>query len=391
MATVGYRSIVTKPVLVWTAAALANKLPIAMAPLAFVFLAREMPGGYALGATLAALWVVSEVVGAPLLGVWFNPERARLHLAFGLGAGALAYGALSLGETLPAPALFVLTFLSGFGPAASPGGLRAILTRLVPEEDVSKVLSAEVSLNGLVWAMAPVVVAFVATGVSPGTPMAVAAALDVVAVAVVVFFLPEGRTEEAPPGGTTSTKVLASAWPSYLTAAASMAMVAIVELVLPALVESKGIEVRAVAPLLATFWVAGVLGGYLYGRRTWPASRRVQAFVSLLVTTTALTLVAVAPGAVGIGIALAVGGMFQSAVLVTRNLSLRDALPASAHTAGYALMYATTGVGYSIVAATSALVMTYTSPGVAILGGGAITLVLGVVATVSEGRRPKRS
>ncbi|MFE0020204.1 MFS transporter [Amycolatopsis sp. NPDC059021] len=385
-ATVGYRSIATREVLVWGLAALANKLPIAMAPLAFVFLARELPGGYTLGATLAAVWVIAEVVGAPLLGMWFSPRHARIHLGCGLGLGAVSYAVLGFGQSLPTWLLFAVTFLSGFGPAASPGGMRALLTNLVPERDAPKVLSAEAVLNGLVWAAAPALVAVLALQAGPGVPMALGAVLDVAAVAL-VFLLPELTvTDDAESAQHTGSRArtLVSAWPIYLTAAASMAMVSTMELVLPALLESKGIPVATVAPLLVVFWVGSVVGGFLYGRRTWPGTVRAQGFVVLLITITAISLVAVLPGVVAIGATLAVGGIFQSCVLVTRNLSLRRRLPAAAHTAGYAIMYATTGVGYSIVAVTAALVMAHASPTVAILGGGVISVVIVLASGLAE-------
>lgn len=385
-ATTGYRSIATREVLIWGLAALVNKLPIAMAPLAFVFLARELPGGYALGATLAAVWVIAEVVGAPLLGMWFSARHARAHLGFGLGLGAVSYAVLAYGQSLPTWVLFAVTFLSGFGPAASPGGMRALLTNLVPERDAPKVLSAEVVLNGLVWAAAPALVAVLALQAGPGVPMALGAALNVAAI-VLVCCLPKltvTEDEESRPRAGSRVRTLMSAWPIYLTAAASMAMVSTMELVLPALLESKGMPVAAVAPLLVVFWVSSVVGGFLYGRRTWPGTVRAQGFVVLLITITALSLVAVVPGVVAIGMTLAVGGVFQSCVLVTRNLSLRERLPTASHTAGYAIMYATTGVGYSIVAVTAALVMAYASPTIAILGGGAISVIIALASGFAE-------
>jgi hypothetical protein len=132
-----------------------------------------------------------------------------------------------------------------------------------------------------------------------------------------------------------------------------------------------------------------VAGGVVYGRRQWPGGVRRQSLVCLLVTTVALTSVALLPGAVGMGFGLAVGGAFQAAVLVTRNLSLRERLPAASHTAGYAIMYAATGVGYSIVAASSALVLTFLSPAAAVLGGGMVTLVIVAAGGLAERERPR--
>lgn len=61
----GYRDLMTRAFLLWAVVSLASKAPVAMAPLALVFLSRESPGGYTLGATLASVYVLGEVVGAP--------------------------------------------------------------------------------------------------------------------------------------------------------------------------------------------------------------------------------------------------------------------------------------------------------------------------------------
>ncbi|MEV4050680.1 MFS transporter [Amycolatopsis sp. NPDC049688] len=389
MGTTGYRSIATAPVLVWAGTAVAARLPIAMAPLALVFLARGLPGGYAFGATLAAVWVLAEVIGAPVLGLWLRAERTKAHLLLAFGVAAACYLGLAFGPALPTAVVVALTFVAGFAPAASPGGLRALLTRLVPEDDVAKVLSAEVMLNGLIWAGAPAVVAFLAVGAGPGAPMAVAGALNLLAFGLVVFRLPEGVPDDTGPAVRVTAKTLAAPWPVYLTAAASMAMVSTIELVLPALIESRGLSVATVGPLLVVFWVSSVAGGVVYGRRRWPGSASRQSLVCLVVTTAALSAVAVLPGVAGIGATLAVGGLFQAAVLVTRNLSLRERLPAVAHAAGYSIMYAATGIGYSVVAAASALALRALSPAAAIGFGGAITVVIVAISAVAE-RRPVR-
>ncbi|MGW5049853.1 MFS transporter [Actinokineospora sp. NPDC004072] len=387
MTETGYRSIATKAVFTWAAAALANKLPIAMAPLAFVFLARDLPGGYTLGATLAAVWVFAEVVAAPVLGMWFKPEHARWHLAGGLAVGAAAFAALAIGRELPTAALVVFAFLAGVGPAASPSGLRALLTAMVSEKDAAKALSAETVLISVVWALAPAVVAFLALAVSPSAPVALGAALNVVTI-LLVFRLPPGRPAEGPPPGKRAMgHTLLSAWPIYLTAAASMAMVSTMELALPALLESRELAVGWVGPLLTVFWVTSVIGAYVYGRRSWPGTARGHSLVCLLATIAAVAAVALLPTVIGMGVALAIGGLFQACVLITRNLSLRDRLPEAAHTAGYSIMYATTGVGYGITAATTATVMATTTPAAAILGGGVIVLILVLASALAERRQ----
>ena len=111
----GYRDLMTRAFLLWAVVSLASKAPVAMAPLALVFLSRESPVGYTLGATLASVYVLGEVVGAPLLGTRLARGRMRGQLSAGLMVGALAFGALPLAHSAPAPVLTVLAFLAGAG------------------------------------------------------------------------------------------------------------------------------------------------------------------------------------------------------------------------------------------------------------------------------------
>ncbi|MEU9554257.1 MFS transporter [Streptomyces fumanus] len=378
----------TRDLLLWALISLASKAPVAMAPLALVFLSRESPGGYTLGASLASAYVLGEVVGAPLLGTRLGRGRMRRELSAGLLAGALAFGALPFAHSAPAPVLLALAFLAGGAPAACPGGLRASLTKLVGEDLVPRALSAEATLTQCIWAAAPGLVVLLALQVHPGAPLLLGAVLAATA-SLLLLRLPEPRAAE--PAGRTAapmTRTLLSGWPVYLTSAAAMAMLATAELVLPALLEDRHIAVGWSGPLLAGFALASAAGALCYGLRTWPGSVRVQSLVLLAVTAACVCLITLLPGLGGIAAALLLAGVFQSGVMVTRNLSLRERLPEHAHAAAYSVMYAVQGVGYSATASLSAVALDLATPSVAILGGVAITLVITAVSAFAE-RGPK--
>jgi predicted MFS family arabinose efflux permease len=386
-----YRELMTRDLLLWALISLASKAPVAMAPLALVFLSREGPGGYTLGASLASAYVLGEVVGAPLLGTRLSRGRMRRELSAGLLAGALAFGALPFAHSAPAPVLLALAFLAGGAPAACPGGLRASLTRLVGDDLVPRALSAEATLTQCVWAAAPGLVVLLALQVHPGAPLLLGALLAATA-SLLLLRLPEPQVSEpAGPAGRTAapmTRTLLSGWPVYLTSAAAMAMLATAELVLPALLEDRHITVGWSGPLLAGFALASAAGALCYGLRTWPGSVRVQSLVLLVVTAACVCLITLLPGLAGIAAALLLAGVFQSGVMVTRNLSLRERLPEHAHAAAYSVMYAVQGVGYSATASLSAVALDLATPSVAILGGVAVTLVITAVSAFAE-RGPK--
>ncbi|GAA2223069.1 hypothetical protein GCM10010232_04430 [Streptomyces amakusaensis] len=381
-----YRLLATRPVLVWALVAVGARMPVAMAPLALVFLVRERPGGYAVGAGLAAVYVVGEVVGAAVLGARLRPGRARGQLAVGMGVGAGAFAGVGLFPGAHPVVLGLLAGVAGAAPAASPGGMRTLLISRLPEALVVKALSAESVLVYAVWAAAPALAGVLALGVAPPLPMLLAAVL-LAAASAGMWALPSGwaAEEDGEGEGASMARALAGAWPVYVTGAAAMSLLALAELVLPALLEQRGIGVGWAGPLLAGFSVASAAGAVLYGvRGTWPGSLRAQSLVLLMAVAGCVTLVGVSGSLPWIAGGLLMAGLLQSGVQLSRSLSLRDALPPSAHAAGYSVMYAASGVGYAVAAMLVGAVQSAATPSVAVLAGVGLTLSLVAVGALGE-------
>ncbi|MFF9770660.1 MFS transporter [Streptomyces sp. NPDC014636] len=374
-----YRDVVSRRVLTWALVAVGARMPVAMAPLALVFLVRERPGGYTLGAALAAAYVIGEIVGAPVLGMRLDPRRARPQLAAGLVAGALGFTGLGAFPGAPAPILAAFAFLAGAGPAAAPGGLRTLLTSLVPGHAAAQALSAESMLTFGVWAVSPAAVTGLALGVDPRLPLLLEAAL-MASSAGGLWFLPAGWAADEEDGqdgqDVSKLRVLARAWPVYVTGAASLSLLALAELVLPALLEQRGIGVGWAGPLLTVMSVASAVGAFVYGLRSWPGRLRTRSAVLMAGMSAAVTLVALIPAAPGMAVALAMAGLLQSGAMLTRNLSLREVLPPHALAAGYSVMYAAVGAGYAATGSLAGALLRLAAPSTAILAGVALTLLL---------------
>ncbi|MFF3964851.1 MFS transporter [Streptomyces griseorubiginosus] len=388
-----YRDVASPQVLVWACTSVGARMPVAMAPLALVFLVRERPGGYALGAVLAAAYVIGEIVGAPVLGMRLRPERPRPHLAAGLAAGAAGFAGLGLLPDANSLILGGFAVLAGCAPAAVTGGLRALLTELVPERAVPQALSTESMLNSVIWAVSPAAVTGLALGVAPRVPLLLAAVL-MGASAAGLWLLPSGWKAEGSEDGTrtgqsSTSRLLLGAWPVYVTGAASLSLLGLAELALPALLEQRGIRVGWSGPMLTGLAVGGGLGAFLYGLRTWPGLLRTRSVVLMCGASVCVTLLALTPDAVGIAAALAVGGLLQSGALVTRNLALREVLPPTVLAAGYSVMYAAAGAGYAATGSLAGALLTVTVPSRAILAGVVLTLVLTGVGWWGEARRTR--
>ncbi|GGJ32059.1 MFS transporter [Streptomyces brasiliensis] len=381
-----YREVASKQVLTWACVAIGARMPVAMAPLALVFLVRERPGGYSLGAALAAAYVIGEIVGAPVLGVRLRPERARPQLAAGLTAGAFGFAGLGVFPDAHPVMLGAFAFLAGAGPAAAPGGLRTLLTSLVPEGAAAQALSVESMLTFAVWAVSPATVTGLALGVAPGVPLLLEAGL-MASAAAGMWLLPVGwEADEPEREGTSRLRVLSRAWPVYVTGAASLSLLALAELVLPALLEQRGIGVGWAGPLLTAMSVAAAVGAFAYGARSWPGLLRTRSAVLMCGMAAAVALVALIPGAGGIAVALALAGLLQSGAMLTRNLSLREALPPGALAAGYSVMYAAVGAGYAGTGSLAGALLQVAAPSTAILAGVALTVALTAVGWWGERR-----
>ncbi|GAA3980475.1 MFS transporter [Streptomyces plumbiresistens] len=389
-----YRDVASRQVLIWSCTTVGARMPVAMAPLALVFLVRERPGGYSLGAILAAAYVIGEIAGAPVLGMRLRPDRARAHLAVGLAVGAVAFAGLGVVPDAHPTVLAGLALVAGAAPAAATGGLRTLLTVLVPERATAQALSVESILTAGIWAVSPAAVAGLALGVAPPVPLLLGAALMASSVAG-LWLLPAGwgadDTGGADRTGVSQLRVLAGAWPVYVMGAASLALLGLAELVLPALLEQRGVGVGWTGPLLTGMAVGGGLGAFVHGLRSWPGRLRTRSVVLMAGTSACVALAALTPDLAGIAAALVVGGTLQSCAMLTRNLSLREALPPSVLAAGYSVMYAAAGAGYAATGSLAGALLKVAAPSTAILAGVGLTMVLTAVGWWGEVRRAGRS
>lgn len=380
----GYSAVRSWGVVRWGVVAVGARMPVAGAPLALVFLVRERPGGYVLGAALAAAYVVGEIVGAPVLGMRIRAERARAEMAVGLGIGGLAFAGLGVLHGAHPLALGACAFVAGAAPAAAPGALRTLLTSIVPEAAAAQALAVESMLTFAIWAVAPAAVTGLALGVSPVLPLLLAGLLMVGSVAG-LWMLPAGwRADADDRGGESMVRILARAWPLFVTGAASLSMLALAELVLPALLEQRGIDVGWAGPLLVALAVGSAVGSFVYGLRRWPGRLRTQSMVLMFGVSGCLALVALLPGVPWLFVALAVAGVLQAGVMLTRNLALREALPPSALAAGYSVMYAAVGAGYAASGSLAGGLLSVVSPSTAILAGVGLGVVLTLVGVAGE-------
>ncbi|CAM5625657.1 MFS transporter [Streptomyces diastaticus] len=369
-----YRGLFTKHVSIWAAVVMASRLPVAMAPLAFLFYGRGTDAGYSGGAAMAAAYAIAEAIGAPLLSTRLRTRPYRREIASGLGLSAVAFALLTF-LSAPGTVLAVaLAAVAGAAAAAAPGALRTMAEDLAPRKHIHTALSLESTLNMAAWAASPALVSVLALGVGPQTPFLLAT-LATLAATASLWLLPDkaGTTGE---GQRAPLKQALTAWPVYVTSIAAMYLLASIELTLPALLEHRDLPVTYSGPILTGFALASIVGGLVYGARTWPGRVERQSTVLLLVMIAGVAATALASTWPAIAGLLALTGLLQAVVLITRNLTLREELPSDLHPVGYSALYAGSGIGYGLSAAATGLLLTATTPDTVVLIATGTTLVL---------------
>ncbi|MGI5532332.1 MFS transporter [Streptomyces syringium] len=383
----GYRELVTRPLLIWAAVMTTARLPVAIMPLACVFLVREEPGGYALGAFLAAAFTLGEVVGGAILGPRLRPQRVVGQLACGLGGGAVAFAALGMLRGAHPVLLAALAALAGAAPAASPAGLRTLLTTQVPAQLRPRVLSAETMLAYTTSAVGPALVSWLALDFASCAPLWVAALLAFTAAKALRALPMRWESEETTRTGPSLLRCVLPAWPAYLAGAAALILFALSELALPALIEECGAPIGWVGLMLTMQSGFAVLGAMIYGLRRWPGDPQRQGLVLVLGIAGCVVSAALGHCLAAIVAALSVAGLLYAGAQVTRHMAVRERLEPAALAAGYSVMGAIAAIGYALGATLAGAMLSSTTPTFTLLTGVAVAGVLIFIGALGDRRR----
>jgi hypothetical protein len=375
----------------WLAAVLCQRLPIAMTPLALVYVGRAVAGSYSAGALLAGVFAFAEAAAAAAMGRRFDRRPAGLELGLVLAIQAVALLVVGVPATvssgaLPVWALVLATAVAGAVASGAHGGLRALLLRTVPGSAQQAALSLEASLTTLVWAVGPAIVAGVAVLAGPSWPILVSAALAGLGVLVARWLRDPGPVAvhaEAVAG------LWRTAWPALLHEGAVLMCVGAAYTALAPLLVTVGVSANIAGPALAAFAVAGIIGGLVYGARIWPGPYRTQTVVLVLAVCAAVTAAAVAPTA-GLVIGLLVlSGLAGTPALTARAAALQQLLPESSWAAGFSGLYAAGGVGFGLAGLLVAPLLDWSGARTALVVCTMIAAAAAVVGGLAEARRAR--
>jgi MFS family permease len=176
------------------------------------------------------------------------------------------------------------------------------------------------------------------------------------------------------------------AWPAMVQEGVVLLLVGTAFSALPALLGSVGASADLAGLALAGFAAAGMVGGLIYGARSWPVSYRTQVILLVLALGLAIGAVALAPSVPVIVALIVAAGLAGTPALTARAAALQELLPESRWAAGFSALYAAGGVGFGAAGLLIAPWLISTSPRLAFAAAAGVAVVAVVLAGVAEAR-----
>lgn len=379
----------------WVAAVTGSRIPVAMAPLALVYLGHAATGSFAVGSLMAGVYAIAEAVCAPGAGrLLARRLDTRRGLQWSLVAGAgclLALGALTLLKA-PTAALIVASAAAGGVPAVAQGGLRALLQQLVPDRLREKAFVLDATLLEVQYAAGP---ALVAGCVALGLPALTTVVMTVAALssAAVIAALPATSqrgleaADAAEPDQPRQTH-LEPAWRARAALGTYLASLTLgyaegtITVALPALLRHIGSTADLAGVVLVGLSVSRPIGGWTYGWLTTRLGNPTTARACLLLAGLGLLLlpIATAPALWVVVVGVAAFGLLVAPINAVRTLLLGRILPARQHAEGFSTLYGANGLGFGISGLASAALLQLAGPRAPLLVAGAVIAAAGLMA-----------
>lgn len=376
---VGYREVLRVPYAGrLLAGTLIGRLPTAMAPLALLVVTAD-DHGYGTASVLAAVYLLASAVGGPLSGRLADRFGQTKAFTAGAALSTIALVAVVAGPDRPSWAA-ACVLVSGVTRPALESGLRALWGTapgsVMPSRAHQRTaLMLDGASQELIYIAGPIAVVSIAVAASEQAAL-LATAVVGLAGTVLVVSTPVSRAWRAVPGRVDWLGPIRSA----RLRTVYLAMVGV------------GVPIGAITPLAvaagdrfhtpaldgvlpAALSVGAVLGGLLYGSRTWPGAHdRHLTVLSWVFVAGWLPLMAATGPATAV-VAAAVAGLSMAALLSCAYTVTGTLVPGRSVTEAYALLVAALDIGCALGTALAGLL-----PTAALLPAGAAAgaLVLAV-------------
>ncbi len=333
MSTPRYRDALAIPhVLPTFGAALVGRAAYALVLLPLLYAVTDATGSIAQAGIAVALYGAGASLLAPARAWLIDRHGARpvLALLILLFGGAIA--ALAATSLLDGPGALLLVLAVVAGAVAPPLGptMRVAWGALAPNGDLlRRGLSFDAVVEELLYLAGPALAGLALALIAPGHALLVPAALVVVGGLLFVATPTVGAMRARPRGATVTSgqrsllrdrRFAGMLLPALVAGGISGSL----SVVVPVVVAADGGSAAA-GIALGLFAGGSAVGGLLYGAMRAPGSPARQLIVLATALVAVSSLVAVATGAVVVGIVLAAAGLFFSPVMVVAYLAAHAA------------------------------------------------------------------
>jgi MFS family permease len=334
---------------------LLGRLPNGMGMLAVVLHVRAEGGGYPLAGALGAAFLLAMAAGQPVLGRAmdrFGQPRVLLPAAWLSAAG---FGLLALAGAGPLPVTAGAVIVAGFATPPLEAGLRALWVSVLPgPAQVKTAYALDAAAQEILFTAGPLVVVAAAL-INTETALLLTGALGVLGTLVITTSAPsrtwkgaERAADWAGPLRSPGLRVLLTALTCAGIALGVYAVAA------TAYAERAGNELAS-GILLAAMSAGALIGGLVYGARSWPGEdhRRFPWLMALLAA--GYLPLAWAPGLPVMSVLAFASGLFLAPMLAC-SFSLVDRLaPSGTVTEAFAWIVAAFSVGGAIGSAAAGI------------------------------------
>ncbi|MFB7645647.1 MFS transporter [Streptomyces sp. NPDC056084] len=331
---------------------LTGRLPDSMAPVALVLWATASGSSIAFGGLLSALYGLSSALVQPVKGRLMDRHgQSAVHLPAALLNAALLV-ILPVAGPSGGPGL-ALGLVVGIGMTVPSleAGLRALWPTVLPDPRLRHAaLALDTGAQGLLYVAGPVFVAALASACSPSVALAATAVLGLAGTLVVVLAPPSRRWRPAPPNGPRTGAVdrLGSPGLVFLFIALTGVGFALGAMNVWSITMAEHHHQDMLSGIIpATCSTGSLIGGLIYGRRTWPGTITRRLIIATAAFLTGWLPLLSLPGPYAAIATVAAPGASLSIVVACAYVTTEALAPAGRTSEAYAWLILSIGAGQS--------------------------------------------
>lgn len=357
------------------AGTLIGRLPNSMAPIAIILLTTgEGNRTLAFAGALSALYILGSALSQPVKGALlarYGQTRVSAPTAV-INAGGL----IGLTVVDAAGSALVITLLVGVAGVCTPpleAGLRALWPTVLPHPRQRRAaLALDTGTQGCLFVAGPLLAVYLASTYHPSAALIATATLGLTGSALVLTTGPSRAWRADSTGRAAARSPLRNAGLRLIFGGLAGVGFGVGAMSVWAAEMSDAYRMDLLAGLIpGCFFAGSLVGGLIWGRRSWPGSTATQLLATVLGFTVGWLPLLTVPGPFAASVLAALPGLFLPLAIACAYITAESLAPAGATPKAYAWLILSYGVG--------------TSAGTAIAGAAAEYLISGPLLAAAGG------